>query len=63
VLVDHGGDDGVRQRLRDAGFVVRRGDTFPGLGESWIRVAVRDLQTTTRFLDALDTARALAVSG
>ena len=63
VLVDHGGDDGVRQRLRDAGFVVRRGDTFPGLGESWIRVAVRDPETSARFLHAFDAARALAVGG
>jgi histidinol-phosphate aminotransferase len=63
VLVDHGGDDAVRQRLRDAGFVVRRGDTFPGLGASWIRVAVRDPETSTRFLHAFDAARALAVSG
>ena len=33
---------GVRQRLRALGYAVRRGDTFPGLGPDWLRVAVRD---------------------
>ena len=39
--------------LRDKGFAVRRADTFPGLGPEWIRVAVRDEQTSTAFADAL----------
>ena len=39
--------------LRDKGFAVRRGDTFPGLGPEWIRVAVRDEATSTVFADAL----------
>ena len=39
--------------LRDKGFAVRRGDTFPGLGPAWIRVAVRDRDTSTAFVDAL----------
>jgi len=39
--------------LRDKGFAVRRADTFPGLGAEWIRVAVRDEQTSTAFADAL----------
>ncbi|MFF7991825.1 Rv2231c family pyridoxal phosphate-dependent protein CobC [Kitasatospora xanthocidica] len=43
----------VRTRLREHGFAVRRGDTFPGLGEEWLRVAVRDEETTDRFLKAL----------
>ncbi len=43
----------VRARLREAGFAVRRGDTFPGLGSQWIRMAVRDRGTTDRFLAAL----------
>ncbi|MFF3007511.1 Rv2231c family pyridoxal phosphate-dependent protein CobC [Kitasatospora sp. NPDC057940] len=43
----------VRERLRGRGFAVRRGDTFPGLGEEWLRIAVRDEATTDRFLDAL----------
>ncbi|MFJ2745555.1 Rv2231c family pyridoxal phosphate-dependent protein CobC [Streptomyces sp. NPDC087440] len=43
----------VRGRLRERGFAVRRGDTFPGLGEGWVRVAVRDRGTTDRFLAEL----------
>jgi histidinol-phosphate aminotransferase len=52
---------GVRRALRDLGFAVRRGDTFPGLGAEWLRVAVRDRVTVNRFLQALD--RAMTVSG
>ncbi|EYT80409.1 aminotransferase [Streptomyces sp. Tu 6176] len=47
---------GVRRRLRTLGYAVRRGDTFPGLGPDWIRVAVRDRETTDGFLAALDAA-------
>ncbi|GGW88770.1 aminotransferase [Streptomyces malachitofuscus] len=43
----------VRGRLRDLGYAVRRGDTFPGLGEEWLRLAVRDRRTTDGFLAAL----------
>jgi histidinol-phosphate aminotransferase len=43
----------VRERLRGAGFAVRRGDTFPGLGPDWLRVAVRDRPTNERFAAAL----------
>lgn len=39
--------------LRDKGFAVRRGDTFPGLDAHWIRVAVRDEPTSTAFAHAL----------
>ena len=48
----HGGPT-VRERLRAAGFAVRRGDTFPGLGPDWIRIAVRDRATNDRFVAAL----------
>jgi histidinol-phosphate aminotransferase len=52
----------VRDRLRQAGFAVRRGDTFPGLGPGWLRLAVRDRATSDRFAGAL--ARVLdAVAG
>ena len=47
---------GVRQRLRALGFAVRRGETFPGLGAGWLRIAVRDTATTDAFLVALATA-------
>ncbi|MET8035759.1 Rv2231c family pyridoxal phosphate-dependent protein CobC [Streptomyces sp. NPDC005345] len=47
---------GVRRSLRRLGFAVRRGDTFPGLDEDWLRIAVRDRATVNRFLQALDRA-------
>ncbi|MFF6910728.1 Rv2231c family pyridoxal phosphate-dependent protein CobC [Streptomyces sp. NPDC012389] len=46
----------IRERLRLLGFAARRGDTFPGLGPQWLRLAVRDRATTNRFLQALDQA-------
>ncbi|POX46031.1 threonine-phosphate decarboxylase [Streptomyces sp. Ru71] len=46
----------VRRRLRALGYAVRRGDTFPGLGEDWLRLAVRDRATTDGFLQALASA-------
>lgn len=49
----------VRTRLRALGFAVRRGDTFPGLDRSWLRLAVRDRATTGRLLQALDRALTL----
>ncbi|WP_231626634.1 Rv2231c family pyridoxal phosphate-dependent protein CobC [Streptomyces apocyni] len=61
VLVRLGHAAEVRERLRGLGFAVRRGDTFPGLGADWLRIAVRDRATTGRFLRALD--RALTVVG
>lgn len=46
--------DAVRLALRDRGFAVRRGETFPGLGPSWIRLAVRAPEVTAAFLAAVD---------
>jgi histidinol-phosphate aminotransferase len=43
----------VRSELRKRGYAVRRGDTFPGLGADWLRVAVRDTATTDAFMDTL----------
>ncbi|MCO5999893.1 aminotransferase class I/II-fold pyridoxal phosphate-dependent enzyme [Actinoallomurus rhizosphaericola] len=45
----------VRAALRDRGYAVRRGDTFPGLGPDWLRVAVRDASTNDAFTGALKT--------
>ncbi|WP_426560946.1 Rv2231c family pyridoxal phosphate-dependent protein CobC [Angustibacter sp. McL0619] len=45
----------VRQALRDNGFAVRRCDTFPGLGPDWLRVAVRDPQTSDAVVACLAT--------
>ncbi|GAA1003213.1 aminotransferase [Streptomyces sp. F-3] len=56
VLVRMPGAAEVRQRLRTLGYAVRRGDTFPGLGGEWLRLAVRDRETTSGFLAALATA-------
>jgi cobyrinic acid a,c-diamide synthase len=43
----------ARGALREAGFAVRRGDTFPGLGPDWIRVAVRAPSVSRAFAEAL----------
>jgi histidinol-phosphate aminotransferase len=53
----------IRLALRERGYAVRRGDTFPGLGPDWLRIAVRPPDVTDAFLaelaDVLDaTARA-----
>ncbi len=42
VLIDTAscGSDSVRPALARAGFAVRRGESFPGLGPTWIRVKV-----------------------
>jgi histidinol-phosphate aminotransferase len=39
----------VRAALRDRGWAVRRGDTFPGLDADHLRVAVRDPATSLAF--------------
>jgi len=44
---------GTRERLRDAGLVVRRADTFPGLDDRWARIAVRAPSVSRRLLAAL----------
>ncbi|MFE3559829.1 Rv2231c family pyridoxal phosphate-dependent protein CobC [Streptomyces sp. NPDC059193] len=60
VLIRVAGGAEVRTRLRALGFAVRRGDTFPGLDGSWLRLAVRDRATTGRLLQAMDHALALS---
>nr|WP_235561907.1 cobyrinate a,c-diamide synthase [Marmoricola sp. Leaf446] len=46
--------ESVHGALRAAGIAVRRADTFPGLGPSWVRIAVRPEPATTQLLAALD---------
>ncbi|WP_343245890.1 Rv2231c family pyridoxal phosphate-dependent protein CobC [Streptomyces sp. SID5785] len=53
VLVRVPGAAAVREALRGVGIAVRRGDTFPGLGEDWIRVAVRERGTSDALVSAL----------
>lgn len=59
VLAEVGVD--VHAALRRAGIAVRRADTFPGLGPSWVRIAVREPTRTTPLLDALPGLRADAL--
>ena len=53
VAIKLAGGDKVRLDLRERGYAVRRGDTFPGLGADWLRIAVRDTATTDAFLATL----------
>jgi histidinol-phosphate aminotransferase len=59
VLIRLPGADRVRMRLREAGYAVRRGDTFPGLDGDYLRIAVRDEVTTKSFLRALEFTMAM----
>ena len=43
----------IRLALRDHGFAVRRGETFPGLGPDWIRIAVREPEVIDQLVAAL----------
>lgn len=47
------GPDSLHVPLADLGFAVRRCDSFPGLGPSWLRLAVRDPATTDALIAAL----------
>ncbi|HET6989588.1 MAG TPA: Rv2231c family pyridoxal phosphate-dependent protein CobC [Kribbella sp.] len=53
VLVHIEGGAVLRESLRDRGFAVRRGDTFPGLGPDWLRIAVRPEDVTDGFVKVL----------
>lgn len=52
---------GVREALRGRGVAVRRADTFPGLDDTWSRVAVRPPEVTAVLLDALDAVAAISI--
>lgn len=41
---------GAHARLRGAGIAVRRADTFPGLDDGWVRLAVREPSVTRHLL-------------
>ncbi|RBY94046.1 threonine-phosphate decarboxylase [Blastococcus sp. TBT05-19] len=53
VLVRVPDGERVRRALRDHGWAVRRGDTFPGLSPDHLRIAVRDPGTSRAFAAAL----------
>jgi len=53
VLVKAGA--GVHQRLRGAGYAVRRADTFPGLSAEWIRIAVRRPDVSRKLLATMES--------
>jgi histidinol-phosphate aminotransferase len=61
VLVHHPHAARLRTGLRSRGLAVRRGDTFPGLGHEWLRIAARDPAMTDVLVVAL--AQELAFSG
>jgi histidinol-phosphate aminotransferase len=50
VLIRVAGATALREALRERGFAVRRGDTFPGLGPDWLRIAVRPESVTDAFV-------------
>ena len=63
LLLIHGFADGpavfaqLAPPLADAGFAVRRGESFPGLGPTWIRVRVPEPAVADAFAAALATLR------
>ncbi len=59
VLVDTSpcGAGSVRAPLAAAGFAVRRGESFPGLAPSWIRVRIPEPEVADRFVAALAALR------
>jgi histidinol-phosphate aminotransferase len=46
---------GVHAALRERGIAVRRCDTFPGLDDSWVRIAVRAEPVTDQFIACAQT--------
>ena len=53
VLVRTPGRTDVRERLRERGLAVRRGDTFPGLDPEHVRIAVRSRDITDHLVATL----------
>ncbi|MHA3703222.1 aminotransferase class I/II-fold pyridoxal phosphate-dependent enzyme [Jatrophihabitans sp. YIM 134969] len=56
VLVHRPGGSALRLALRQRGFLVRKGDDYPGLGPDWFRVAVPSVEGGRRFAAALRDA-------
>lgn len=55
VLVDTSSisNTSLRVGLAQRGFAVRRGESFPGLSQTWLRLAVRDAQRHQRLCEAI----------
>ncbi|WP_226344898.1 Rv2231c family pyridoxal phosphate-dependent protein CobC [Agilicoccus flavus] len=53
VLASHPTAAHLRAALRESGFAVRRGDTFPGLDDRWLRFAVRPAEVVDALAAAL----------
>lgn len=47
----------LREPLAELGFAVRRGESFPGLGPTWLRLAVRDPEQHAALAGAIDALR------
>lgn len=54
VLARHPQARSIREALRARGVGVRRGDTFPGLDDTWLRLALRSRVDCERLFGALD---------
>lgn len=65
ILVDTSscGPASVREPLAAEGFAVRRGETFPGLGPTWIRVKVPERDVSEAFVRALIRVRDARTAG
>ncbi len=59
VLIDTSpcGSGSVRTALADAGYAVRRGESFPGLGPTWIRIKVPAPEVADAFVATLSALR------
>jgi uroporphyrin-III C-methyltransferase len=54
LLLNVGDAAAVRRELAGLGIAVRRGDTFPGLGTQWLRIAVVGPEHHARIIDAFE---------
>jgi histidinol-phosphate/aromatic aminotransferase/cobyric acid decarboxylase-like protein len=63
VLVHHPRAALLRDGMRRRGFALRRGDTFPGLGPCWLRIAAREPAVTEALVAALSLELAVLDQG
>jgi nicotinate-nucleotide--dimethylbenzimidazole phosphoribosyltransferase len=63
VLVHHRHAARLRDGMRARGFALRRGDTFPGLGPTWLRIAARETAVTDALFAALTQELAVINQG